>query len=166
MSEDAVNEAALDLKRIIPDSCTESLSIVGADGYSVLKNQVDRLAKTYGVSKDVIKHLLNRYGSLISEILAETPKEYLVKLSPDLNYLKAEIWYAATYEGALSVTDIMARRTRINFESDDQGRSLIDEVARIIAGPLGWGKSEIEQSKNEYLSLVKRQDEALLNSAN
>lgn len=166
MSEDAVNEAALDLKRIIPDSCTESLSVVGADGYSVLKNQVDRLAKTYGVSKDVIKHLLNRYGSLISEILTETPKEYLVKLSPDLNYLKAEIWYAATYEGALSVTDIMSRRTRINFESDDQGRSLIDEVARIIAGPLGWGKSEIEQSKNEYLSLVKRQDEALLNSAN
>ena len=166
MAEDAVDEAVLDLKRIVPDSSTESLAIVGADGYSALKNQTKQLSETYGLSQEIIRHLLNRYGSLISEVLTEAPKEYLEKLTPDSNYLKAEVWYAATYEGALSVTDILCRRTRLNFESADQGRSLVDEVARIISGPLGWNDSEIENSKEEYLELVARQEKALLQLAN
>ncbi|MBU6163527.1 MAG: glycerol-3-phosphate dehydrogenase/oxidase, partial [Actinomycetales bacterium] len=163
MSEDAVNEAITDLKRIVPDSCTDSLSIIGADGYSVLKNQVQRLASLYGITSESTIHLLNRYGSLISEVLDGSPSEYLEKLSPELPYLKAEILYAVTHEGALSVSDIVNRRTRLNFELSDQGTSLLDEIAEIAARALGWDRGEKDESIREYRESVSRQESALLN---
>jgi hypothetical protein len=54
----------------------------------------------------------------------------------------------------------------LNFESADQGRSLVDEVAQIISGPLGWNDLQVEKSKEEYLELVARQEKALLQLAN
>ena len=163
MSEDAVNEAITDLKRIVPDSCTDSLSIIGADGYSVLKNQVQRLTSLYGITSESTIHLLNRYGSLISEVLDGAPSEYLEKLSPELPYLKAEILYAVTHEGALSVSDIVNRRTRLNFELSDQGTSLLEEIAEIAARALGWDSARKEESIREYREAVSRQESALVN---
>lgn len=163
MSEDAVNEAITDLKRIVPDSCTDSLSIIGADGYSVLKNQVKRLASLYGITSESTIHLLNRYGSLISEVFDGAPSEYLEKLSPELPYLKAEILYAVTHEGALSVSDIVNRRTRLNFELSDQGTSLLEEIAEIAARALGWDSAKKEESIREYREAVSRQESALVN---
>jgi len=163
MSEDAVNEAITDLKRIVPDSCTDSLSIIGADGYSVLKNQVQRLASLYGITSESTIHLLNRYGSLISEVLDGATSEYLEKLSPELPYLKAEILYAVTHEGALSVSDIVNRRTRLNFELSDQGTSLLEEIAEIAARALGWDSAKKEESIREYREAVSRQESALVN---
>ena len=163
MSEDAVNEAVSDLNRIIPDSCTDSLSVIGADGYAVLKNQVKRLANTYQIDVNTVTHLLERYGSLIAEVLDSSPLEYLEKLSPDLPYLKAEIWYAVTHEGALSISDIMYRRTRLNFELKDQGISLLDEIAEIVATALGWDMDKKEESMKQYRDLVARQEMARFN---
>ncbi|HEY9276561.1 MAG TPA: glycerol-3-phosphate dehydrogenase [Candidatus Nanopelagicaceae bacterium] len=163
MSEDAVNEAVSDLNRIIPDSCTDSLSVIGADGYAVLKNQVKRLANTYQIDVNTVTHLLERYGSLIAEVLDSSPLEYLEKLSPDLPYLKAEIWYAVTHEGALSISDVMYRRTRLNFELKDQGISLLDEIAEIVATALGWDLDKKEESMKQYRDLVARQEMARFN---
>lgn len=163
MSEDAVNEAVSDLNRIIPDSCTDSLSVIGADGYAVLKNQVKRLANTYQIDVNTVTHLLERYGSLITEVLDSSPLEYLEKLSPDLPYLKAEIWYAVTHEGALSISDVMYRRTRLNFELKDQGISLLDEIAEIVATALGWDMNKKEESMKQYRDLVARQEMARFN---
>jgi glycerol-3-phosphate dehydrogenase len=163
MSEDAVNEAVSDLNRIIPDSCTDSLSVIGADGYAVLKNQVKRLANTYQIDVNTVTHLLERYGSLIAEVLDSSPLEYLEKLSPDLPYLKAEIWYAVTHEGALSISDVMYRRTRLNFELKDQGISLLDEIAAIVATALGWDMDKKEESMKQYRDLVARQEMARFN---
>jgi glycerol-3-phosphate dehydrogenase len=163
MSEDAVNEAVSDLNRIIPDSCTDSLSVIGADGYAVLKNQLTRLANTYQIDVNTVTHLLERYGSLIAEVLDSSPLEYLGKLSPDLPYLKAEIWYAVTHEGALSISDVMYRRTRLNFELKDQGISLLDEIAEIVATALGWDMDKKEESMKQYRDLVARQEMARFN---
>jgi glycerol-3-phosphate dehydrogenase len=161
MSEDAVDEAASDLNRIVPESCTVSLSLIGADGYSVLKNQTRSLANSFGLTAEVTGHLLNRYGSLIAEVLSSSPASYLEKITPNLPYLKAEILYAASHEGALSVSDIMYRRTRLNLECEDQGLSLVNEIAEIIAKPLGWSEKEVAASKQDYIESVARQKAAL-----
>lgn len=163
MAEDAVNEAINHLRRIVPDSTTETLAIIGAEGYSVLMNQIPRLAIKYGVSESVIEHLLNRYGSLIDELLfpAQENVELLEPITPDLLYLKAEIVYAATHEGARSIDDVLSRRTRIAFEAKDQGLSVLNEVADLIAPHLGWKKADKNASIKEYQELVARQNEML-----
>ncbi len=163
MAEDAVNEAINHLRRIVPDSTTETLAIIGAEGYSVLMNQIPRLANKYGVSESVIEHLLNRYGSLIDELLypAQEDDELLEQITPELLYLKAEIVYAVTHEGARSIDDVLSRRTRIAFEAKDQGLSVLNEVADLIAPHLGWKKADKNASIKEYQELVERQNEML-----
>jgi glycerol-3-phosphate dehydrogenase len=163
MAEDAIDAAVVDLKRLTPDSCTESLAIVGADGYSVLKNQKAAIAKSYGISEATFEHLLNRYGSLFVEVLetAKSDEKLALPLSTQLPYIGAEILYAVTHEGALSVSDVMNRRTRINFEAPDQGRSILETVAEIMAKPLGWSKADMKKSISEYISEINFQEKAL-----
>lgn len=163
MAEDAIDAAVVDLKRLTPDSCTESLAIVGADGYSVLKNQKAAIAKSYGISEATFEHLLNRYGSLFVEVLeaAKSDEKLALPLSTQLTYIGAEILYAVTHEGALSVSDVMNRRTRINFEAPDQGRSILETVAEIMAKPLGWSKADMKKSISEYISEIDFQEKAL-----
>ena len=164
MSEDAVNSAVADLKRLVPDSCTETLAIVGADGYSVLLNKADELAREYGISKETIDHLLNRHGALFSEVLepALSDKSLLNPLIDQLPYLKAEILYAVTHEGARSVDDVLSRRTRINFEAKDQGLGAAKEVASIIGRVLGWSAAQSNESIKNYEKQVLIQNDALV----
>jgi glycerol-3-phosphate dehydrogenase len=164
MAEDAVNEAINHLRKIVPDSVTETLAIVGAEGYSVLMNQIPRLAAQYSVSEESIEHLLNRYGSLLDEVLEpiNSAPKLGERLIENLPYLKAEILYAVTHEGARSVDDVLSRRTRIAFEASDQGLSVLDEVTNLIAGPLGWNAEAKKASMKEYKDLVERQNEFLV----
>ena len=53
-------------------------------------------------------------------------------------YLAVEVVYACTHEGALHLEDVLARRTRISFETRDRGGACAQEVAELMAGPLGW----------------------------
>ena len=164
MAEDAVNEAINHLRKIVPDSVTETLAIIGAEGYSVLMNQIPRLSQQYSISEKSVEHLLNRYGSLISEVLepAESQPELLEELIPGLAYLKAEILYAVTHEGATSIDDVLSRRTRISFEASDQGLSVLDVAADLIEETLGWSSAQRKASINHYRELVNRQNEILV----
>ena len=161
MAEDAVDTAVTDLRRITPQSCTETLAIVGADGYSVLMNKVDEISEKFSLDRESIIHLLNRYGSLIEEVLAPTvsKKELLEKVEPKLPYIKAEILYAVTDEGARSVDDVLSRRTRITFESEDHGVDIALPVAELIAPVLGWSAAQMQRSVDQYLRLVKDQSD-------
>jgi len=164
MAEDAVNEAINHLRKIVPDSVTETLAIIGAEGYSVLMNQIPRLSQQYSISEKSVEHLLNRYGSLISEVLepAESKPELREELIPGLAYLKAEILYAVTHEGATSIDDVLSRRTRISFEASDQGLSVLDVAADLIEETLGWSSAQRKASINHYRELVNRQNEILV----
>ena len=163
MSEDAVDSAVTDLMRIVPDSCTEGLAIIGADGYSVLLNKADDLASDYDVSSSTILHLLERYGSLFNEVLEPTilDKSWSRPIVENLPYLRAEILYAVTHEGARSIDDVLSRRTRISFEASDQGTSIVEEVGEIISKVLGWNKTQTQASIDEYLAIVEEQRSAL-----
>ena len=80
---------------------------------------------------------------------------------PNLPYLKAEILYAVTHEGARSIDDVFSRRTRIAFEAPDQGLSVIDNVADLIAPHLGWSATQKTASIQEYRAIVERQNTEL-----
>ena len=78
-----------------------------------------------------VEHLLNRYGSLLPELralLAEQPA-LAAPLDSAPGYLQVEAVYAAAYEGALHLDDILARRTRISIETWDRGVAAATEVA-------------------------------------
>jgi glycerol-3-phosphate dehydrogenase len=163
MAKDAVDLAVLDLRRLVNDSVTDKLPLIGADGYFALKQQVSKIAEENSLSEATVTHLLDRYGSLIEEILELISHDATLaqRLIPDLPYIKAEILHAATHEGALSVEDVLLRRTRISFESADSGADVAKEVARIIGEPLGWGAKERNASVSAFLDVIAQEEEAL-----
>lgn len=163
MAKDAVDLAVLDLRKIVSDSVTEKLPLIGADGYFALQQQVFKIADETNVSEATVNHLLNRYGSLISEIIeiiSENP-EMSERIIPDLPYIKAEILHAASHEGALSVEDVLLRRTRISFEASDSGLSAANEVAEIIGTVLNWSAADRRSSVQSFAQLIEHEEAAL-----
>ena len=163
MAKDVVDRAVIELRRLTQESVTEKLPLVGADGYFALEQQKERIAQESGLDVATVTHLLNRHGSLISEILDlinEEPK-LLGKLDVNLPYIKAEIVYAASHEGARSVDDVISRRTRLSFEAVNHGLHLADEIATLISPILGWSSKERKESVAQYTELVEREKATL-----
>ena len=163
MGKDVIDLAVNDLRRIVPESVTDKLPAIGADGYFALVQQSAQLAAMSGLSEEVVIHLLNRYGSLISEIfeIIESDKKLAQPISDDLAYIKAEVIYAVTYEGAQSVDDVLSRRTRIAFEASDGGESIATTVATLIAPVLGWDAAAKKASVSEFTKHLKNERLAL-----
>src|SRR5207248_10499069 len=115
----------------------------------------------YGLHPYRVRHLLDRYGSLISEVLAMASDPATAR--PDLLdpitdapvYLKVEAWYAAAAEGALHLEDIMARRMRISIEYPHRGVDCAREVADIVAPILGWSDADCARETATYLARVE-----------
>ncbi|MFZ9222240.1 MAG: glycerol-3-phosphate dehydrogenase/oxidase [Candidatus Nanopelagicaceae bacterium] len=166
MAEDAVDVASAELRRIVPESSTAQLPLLGADGYFALTNKVSLLASEYGLSEQAIRHLLDRYGSEIVTLLELTRKkpELKSKMNPNLEYLKVEAVYAVEFEGARNLIDIIDRRTRISFESDDHGLGVAKDIAEILAKHLGWSGTEKKKQIEEFKNHVKAERAALLTS--
>lgn len=164
MGKDVIDLAAKDLRRIVAESVTDKLPIIGADGFFALQQQVSQISEISGLPEASISHLLNRYGSLIYELLAIVGEDKNLgePLTSELPYLKAEIIYAVTHEGAQSVDDVLSRRTRIAFEASDGGESLALPVATLIAPILSWDAATQKKSVSEFIKHLKSERVALI----
>ena len=168
MAKDAVDLAVLDLRRLVNESVTDKLPLIGADGYFALVQQTSKISEKYSISEATVTHLLDRYGSLIEEILEiiDADSSMAQRLIPELPYIKAEILHAVTHEGALSVEDVLLRRTRISFEAFDGGVDVASDVAKIIGAQLGWGAKERSASVDSFIELMEKEEEALVELVN
>lgn len=145
MAADAIDAALDDIGESRPRSVTQHVPLLGAEGYHALVNQVDRLAVRFDLPTWQIQRLLNRYGSLVDELLepAADDRTLLEPLPGAEEYLRAEIVYAATHEGALHIDDILARRTHISIETNDRGTQCARSVAELVSSHLGWDDARI-----------------------
>ncbi len=164
MARDAVDAAKSDLGGVLPSSVTKGVPILGADGYHALVNSAERLSDEMGISTSQIIRLLDRYGSDIFEFpsLLKSNPELALPIAEGSGYLAIEIYYAASHEGAMSIADVLLRRTRIFFESGDYGLSVTEKVASIIGPFLGWSEQDREDSIRGYENLVEIERAAIL----
>jgi glycerol-3-phosphate dehydrogenase len=73
-----------------------------------------------------------------------------------LSYTCSDIALAATDEMAVTLADVMMRRTRIAFELSDHGIGTSHLVARVMARALEWEGTTIESQTARYTADVKR----------
>jgi glycerol-3-phosphate dehydrogenase len=71
------------------------------------------------------------------------------------DYLRAEVVYAVSHEGARHLDDILTRRTRISIETFDRGVGTAALAARLVAGVLGWSEDQVEREVAHYLARVE-----------
>ncbi len=157
MGADAIDAAVEFIPARVAPSITEKVSLVGADGYFALINQIEHVAERVGLHPYRVRHLLDRYGSLMDEVLAlaaDRP-ELLGPIAEAPGYLKAEAVYAAAAEGALHLEDVLARRTRISIEYPHRGIDCAREVADLIAPVLGWTAEDVNREVANYNARVE-----------
>ena len=157
MAKDAVDEATRTMDERVPPSCTETIPLLGANGFKAAWNRRNRTAEESGVHVARIEHLLNRYGSMAPEVLAliKENRELAEPLPGADDYLQAEAVYAATHEGARHVNDVLTRRTRISIEAWDRGVSAVPVVAKLMGEILGWSDAQRESEIKHYLARVE-----------
>jgi glycerol-3-phosphate dehydrogenase len=164
MAADAINAVAVDLGRPVPASVTDRTPLLGAEGYPALMNQVDELAIEYGLPPWRIHRLLDRYGTLIHEVLdlGRDDKRLLDPLPGAEEYLKVEIRYGATHEAALHLDDLLARRTRVSIEVPHRGTESAAVAADLVADVLGWDGTQTAAEVDAYAARVaaERQSQA------
>jgi glycerol-3-phosphate dehydrogenase len=162
MGKDAIDEAASAMDGRIPESVTQDIALVGAEGYQAAWNQRRATAARVGIHPVRIEHLLNRFGTLADEVLALiTERPELAQAVPGADdYLQAEIVYATTHEGALHLDDVLARRTRISIEAWDRGVSAAPVAARLMAEVLGWDAAHEQLEVETYLQRVRAERES------
>ncbi|OBG01315.1 glycerol-3-phosphate dehydrogenase [Mycolicibacter sinensis] len=157
MAADAIDAAAEYIPTRVAPSITDKVPLLGADGYFALVNQVEHVGAQQGLHPYRVRHLLDRYGSLIHDVLAtaEGRPELLDPIAEAPTYLKVEVAYAVVAEGALHLEDVLARRTRISIEYAHRGVNCAREVAEVMAPVLGWDDAAVDAEVANYTARVE-----------
>ncbi|AMM50418.1 FAD-dependent oxidoreductase [Rufibacter sp. DG15C] len=133
MAEDAI-DLAITKGFLLPLDCqTAQLKI---HGYTVEENPADPLA-IYGTDKVGILALVQQFPDLG------------IPLHPNFSHIAAEVVWAAQYEMARTVEDVLARRLRVLFLDARAALEMAPKVAQLMAVALhkdaAWEENQIHQ---------------------
>jgi glycerol-3-phosphate dehydrogenase len=162
MAKDAVDAAVHGLDRRVAECCTEEVPLAGAEGCHALWNAREGIAARTGLHVARVEHLLGRYGSLTEELLDLIAEDSSLgrPLHAADDYLRAEVVYAASHEGARHLDDVLCRRTRISIETFDRGTLSAHEVAELMAPVLGWDEEHKRKEVAHYEKRVEAERES------
>jgi glycerol-3-phosphate dehydrogenase len=124
-------------------SRTRHLPLRGAVGLEYVRRP-DAAARL-GVSTAVLAHLVGRYGSEATRVLALARDDgsLLDPLVPGLPYVRAEAAWAARAEMAVTLDDVLSRRTRAALRDGDAAARAAPAVASLLAPLLGWSAEAV-----------------------
>ena len=162
MAADAVDAALVDLPAGVGPSVTDEIPLVGAEGYQAMTNRVEHVARERGLPTWRVTHLLDRYGSLVQEVLAvaDADPSLLEPLAGAEEYLRLEVVYGVSHEGALHLDDLLSRRTRISIETHDRGVACAEAAALLVAPLLGWDERRVADEVAAYRARVAAERES------
>ena len=152
MARDAVDAVAHGLDGKVAPSCTDACRWPARTGSSRCGTPGTRWPGPRGCTWPGSSTCCTGTARLISEVLE------LIAADPGLgrplagaeDYLRADIVYAASHEGARHLDDVLARRTHISIETWDRGLSAAAEAAALMAGPMKWKSRQVARELENY----------------
>jgi glycerol-3-phosphate dehydrogenase len=107
-------------------------------------------------------HLAQRYGGEARTVLAMVAADPALgtPLVPGLPYIRAEAVYAARYEMARTLDDILSRRTRALLLGRAAAAAAAEDVAHLVANELGWDQGRIDDEVRSFRSRAEAEREA------
>ncbi|CAM2924922.1 glycerol-3-phosphate dehydrogenase/oxidase [Actinomyces slackii] len=156
MAVDAVDHALGESLARSHPSATADLPLVGAEGYHELAARAGDIARARDWTLARVTHLLDRYGSETPELLAAIDADPSLgeALGEAPEYLRVEVAWAVTHEGAESLEDVLTRRVRLDLSRRDRGLGAAEEICAIMAPLLGWDDAEIAAQRTAYAKRV------------
>ena len=161
MAEDAVDAAVAALPGT-PSSRTARLPLVGAHRWAEVEGRAAELAAGSGVPEETVARLLRRHGDRTRDVLDLVRSDAALgrPLDGAPGYLTAEVVHAVLAEGALHLDDVLTRRTRVSIETAHRGVESAPQVARLMAGVLGWDDERTAREVAHYTARVDAERES------
>jgi glycerol-3-phosphate dehydrogenase len=138
MAKDAVNNAAFVAKLPIVKCSTRDLKL---HGYTTALQYGDPFS-VYGADAEMIKSMIESDASLSHRV------------HPKYDYCIAEIVFSVRYEMAMTVEDILARRTRLLLLDAQAAIEAAPEVARVMMPLLGEDEQWEQEQMVSFLALA------------
>jgi glycerol-3-phosphate dehydrogenase len=137
-------------------STTDRTQISGGDlDRAALVALAQRLAIEEEIPVETARHLVFSYGSGSDRLLELMNEDENLRrpLVPGLPHIAAEAVHAAREEMAITLTDVMTRRTRLAMLAGKESLAAAEVVADLLASELGWDQDhrrrEIEEFRHE-----------------
>jgi glycerol-3-phosphate dehydrogenase len=110
----------------------------------------------HGLPPAVVGHLAERYGSRLDEVLGHVGRDPALgaPIVPTLPDPRAEVVTAVEDEWALTLEDVLRRRTRVALCDEANGKAAAASVADLMAEPLGWTPEAAHAAADAYTSTV------------
>ncbi|HEV2575579.1 MAG TPA: FAD-dependent oxidoreductase [Acidobacteriaceae bacterium] len=101
---------------------------------------------------------LSRYGTEAAEIsdMWVSDPQMATLLDPELPFTHAEVIFAARYEMARTVEDVLSRRTRALLLDARAAQRSAPAVARLLAAELGRGPEWVERETRRFIELAQQ----------
>jgi glycerol-3-phosphate dehydrogenase len=142
-------------------SDTAERHLVGAadaDALTRIAAELATIASIREIGPQTATRLVARHGTEAPAVVALGAELDLLRpLVPGRAFLEAEVAWAARHELALSLDDVLARRTRLAQELPDRGEAIAPRVARILADDLDWGEARQALEIDMYLASARRE---------
>ena len=129
-------------------SRTRSLALRGAEGWREARERDARLADRYGGEAGVVEAMIAADPTAGEPLVAGLP------------YRRAEALYAARYEMAVDLDDVLSRRTRSRLLGRDATAAAADDVAELLAPELGWSEDERAAQAARFRAALAHEREA------
>ena len=158
MSAEVVDVVERELGRTPRSSETAHVPLPGGD-FDSFEQEVERALRALsgtplGISgaAERAEQLVRAYGSRWTSAWALTRDDASLAepLTAELPYTRAEAAYAVSEEMAMTIADVLVRRTHVAFESRDHGRSIAPIAADIAGERLGWDPAARERAIAAY----------------
>lgn len=144
MAKDAVNNAAFVAKLPIVKCATRNLRLHGYDENIEYRSELS----VYGSDAVLIRQMISNDPSMGERI------------HPSFDYCKAELVWAVSHEMAMTVEDILARRSRMLFVDARAAIASAEPVSQLMAAQLGmdddWRKDQVrrfQELAEQYLAV-------------
>jgi glycerol-3-phosphate dehydrogenase len=93
----------------------------------------------------------------VLEAMIEADATLAEPLVPGLPYVRAEAVFAARYEMATTLDDVLARRTRALLLGRDDAARAADDVAALVGAELGWSVDEQAAQAARFRQVAERE---------
>ncbi|MDQ6634030.1 MAG: glycerol-3-phosphate dehydrogenase/oxidase [Gemmatimonadota bacterium] len=156
MAREVVDAVQRSLGTTPTPASTASAPLEGGDFSDVAREIAD--ATTITGDAAVATRLVHAHGTAWRAVLELATAEPMLagRIEPSRPYLLAELRNAVNEEHAMTLGDLLIRRTPVAFETRDHGRAAAQRIAPLVASWLGWSASQTSAALVDYAAETER----------
>jgi glycerol-3-phosphate dehydrogenase len=111
----------------------------------------------HGLGAATIEHLAHRYGTRLDEVLVLLTRDARLaeRLLPGLPEPRAEVVEAVEQEWAMTLEDVLRRRTQVALRDPAAGSAAAADVGTLMAARLGWDPAQTKAAVEEYVAAAR-----------